>query len=135
MKDPKIIDRADRVVNLLRVDELYSALEEFRDEDFRAGFECAANIYRSTAIGPVEDQADGGWGLRQSDALPELHGCIDESAKRQRGHEEEMEEGIRLALKNCACTMEWDPKEQIYNLSICPYHKDTPNLFDSLFDV
>lgn len=135
MKDPKIIDRADRVVNLLRVDELYSALEEFRDEDFRAGFEFAANVCRPFSEGPAVDQADGGWGPRQSDALPELHGRIGESAERQQWNEKEMEEGIRLALKNCACTMEWDPKEQIYNLSICPYHKDTPNLFDSLFDV
>ncbi len=131
-----INERADRVVNLLRVDELYAALEEFRNEDLRAGEALAfEKLCGSISEGSAISQADGSGDAGYAYALPELHGRPSEGPERQREYEKEMEESLRLGLKYCACTMEYDPKEKIYHLSICPYHKDTPNLFDSLLDV
>ena len=132
MKDPVIVDRADRVVNLLRVDELYSALEEFQIEDFAAGWNTAKNVYGPESKGPAISQADGSGSDGPGDAVSELHGCGCESAECKRGNEAKVEESPWLVkFMDCECV--WD--ERSYSISLCKDHAYLVGELDSSTDL
>lgn len=120
MKDPVIVDRADKVVNLLRVDELYSALEEFRDADFDAGWRAAEEkLYGAVTPGSAVSQADGSGDAGSGDAISELHGRLHESLGRVGRDQAQVEESPWLVkFTDCGCV--WD--ERSYTISLCKDH-------------
>jgi hypothetical protein len=119
MEDRRLIDRADRVINLIRMDELCEALKEFEIEDFGAGWNAAKRVYRPESFESAEDQADGSGGSGQSNAIPELHRRLHESLRRIGRHEEEVEKSPWL-VKFVDCNCEWD--ERSYTINLCPDH-------------
>lgn len=118
MEDREMIERADKVVNLLKLDELCDQLKEFKDADFRAGYFAALRDYPFAARA-ASPQADGGWDVRPSDAPPKLSERAAASAGRVGGHEEKVEKSPWLIKFNdCECM--WD--ERSYTIDLCKTH-------------
>jgi hypothetical protein len=130
MENRDMVERADKVVNLLKLDELCKALKEFSDADFNAGWNAAKELYRTEPEGPAVSQADGSGEPGPSDVVPKLCGCLEEGPGCQRGYEEEMEARLRDYLEGCNCIATIGLDGTV-NIDLCKNHAylvDDPSL-------
>jgi len=122
-----MIERADKVINLLRLDELCDQLKEFQNADFHEGYRAALRN-QSFIARATEDQADGGWGSKPTATIPELHRRLQESLECVGVNKEEVEESPWLVrFKDCDCV--WD--ERNYSIALCKDHAHLVNEPDS----